>query len=875
MELKNYQKKVMDNLTSYMDCLDRTKNISKAWDEYWKEQEIPVGFGGVPSYNDAISGVPHVCMKVPTGGGKTFMACTSIKRLTDALPSNKPKVVVWLVPSDSILTQTITTLSNPNHPYRHRLDMDFAGRVGVYTKEQLLSAQNFSPDTVRDMLTLCIFSYASLRIDSKKKDVRKVFQENGNLKRFADLFADDSILLADTPETALIQVIRDLEPVVVVDESHNAGSDLSVEMLNNLNPSFVLDLTATPRKNSNIISYVDARELKKENMVKLPVVVYNRSSRQNVIQDAIQLRGSIENQAILEEQNGGEYIRPIVLFQAQPKTSNDSDTFEAVKDTLIKIGIPKEQIAIKTSKVDDLGNVDLLSRNCPIRYIITVNALKEGWDCPFAYILASLANKTSTVDVEQILGRVLRQPYTKKHSMALLNTSYVLTSSNDFRNTLDRIVDGLNKAGFSKKDYRVGNADAEMLNDDSKSISTGIQIEIDEASELDKSDFFDDVSTEEIKDVLEQGQTDSAVSSSLLEMMREAEQRANEYSAQIDGKEDDGFIGGELGEMLKQYAIQSQYSDSVEGLRLPQFYLKTTPDLFGDEYSLLQPENLSEGFSLAGADANISFELATGEMYSIDVHEEGIPKYMRVSASESQYLRNVLSKMPAENRITNCADMIAKQINKNDRYATKEVISYVKRIIDNMTDDEISAMENAIPFYARKIQDKIEQLEAKHREEIFYKWLDADKIACLDRYEFPKVITPSRSIDSIPYSLYESERDDMNEFERKALDSIISIGNIEWWHRIIDRGDREFKLNGFINHYPDFIFKTKQGNLILVETKGDHLASDDSLAKLSLGRSWQDRCGQGYKYFMVFNSKDFLHKGAYTLDKFIEIIKQL
>lgn len=865
----------MDNLSTYLDCLDTTKNISKAWDEFWKEQDISVGFGGVPSYNDAISGVPHVCMKVPTGGGKTYLACASIKRLTDALPSSKPKVVVWLVPSDSIMTQTISTLSNPYHPYRQRLDMDFAGRVGVYTKEELLNAQNFSPDTVRDMLTLCIFSYASLRIDSKKKDVRKVFQENGNLKRFADSFADDAILLADTPDTALIQVIRDLEPIVVVDESHNAGSDLSVEMLNNLNPSFVLDLTATPRNNSNIISYVDARDLKKENMVKLPVVVYNRTSRQSVIQDAIQLRGSIERKAIEDEKRGGNYIRPIVLFQAQPKTSDDSDTFEKVKDTLIKIGIPEEEIAIKTSKVDDLSNVDLLSRNCPIRYIITVNALKEGWDCPFAYILASLANKTSTIDVEQILGRILRQPYAKKHSTSLLNTSYVLTCSNDFRNTLDRIVDGLNKSGFSKKDYRVGNLEeAGLPFKDTTASSRGAQIKMSEAVDVESDDSFDDVSTDEIRKTLKKNQNEGAQDASLEEMMKEAEQRSLDYSFEIE-EEDDGYIGGELGEMLKQFAVQNQFATSIEDLRLPQFYLKTTPDLFGEEYSLLEPENLSEGFSLNGADANISFELSTGEMYSIDVHEEGIPKYMRVSASESQYLRNVLSKMPAENRITNCADMIAKQINKNDRYATKEVISYVKRIIDNMTDDEISAMENAIPVYARKIQDKIEQLEAKHREEIFYKWLDADKIACLDRYEFPKVITPSRSIDSIPYSLYESERDDMNEFERKALDSIISIGNIEWWHRIIDRGDREFKLNGFINHYPDFIFKTKQGNLILVETKGDHLASDDSLAKLSLGRSWQDRCGQGYKYFMVFNSKDFLHKGAYTLDKFIEIIKQL
>ena len=412
MELKNYQKKVMENLSSYLNCLNRSENIISAWREYWFRQDINVGFGGVPSYKDNIPGVPHVCMKVPTGGGKTFMACSAIKRIYDLMPLDKQKIVVWLVPSDPILRQTINALSNPSHPYRQKLDMDFSGKVGIYTKEQLLHGQNFSPDTVREMLSICILSYGSLRIDSTKKDVRKVYQENGNLLRFAEYFKNKDVLLADTPDTALIQVLRQLSPVTIVDESHNAGSDLSVEMLNNLNPSFVLDLTATPRDNSNIISYVDARELKKENMVKLPIVVFNRTSLQSVIQDAIQLRGNIEKQAEDEEADGGEYIRPIVLFQAQLNIKGkDNETFDKIKQKLVDIGVPEEQIAIKTSDIDDLKDIELMSKDCKIRYIITVNALKEGWDCPFAYILASLANRTSSVDVEQILGRILRQPH--------------------------------------------------------------------------------------------------------------------------------------------------------------------------------------------------------------------------------------------------------------------------------------------------------------------------------------------------------------------------------------------------------------------------------------------------------------------------------
>lgn len=874
MELKTYQKKVMGNLSSYLDCVGRDNDLIKAWKDYWEQQDIHIGFGGVPSYQNAIAGVPHICMKVPTGGGKTFMACASIKKIFDAMPLDKPRVVIWLVPSDPILMQTIRTLSDVNHPYRRLLESDFAGRVGVYTKEMLLNGQGFSPDTVREMLTICILSYGSLRIDSKKKDVRKVYQENGNLLRFAEFFKDDDVLLADTPDTALIQVLRHLSPVTVVDESHNAGSDLSVEMLNNLNPSLVLDLTATPRKNSNIISYVDARELKKENMVKLPVVVYNRTNRQSVIQDAIQLRGSIERQAIAEEQSGGHYIRPIVLFQAQPKTNGDSETFDKIKTMLVDMGIPEKEIAIKTSKVDDLGNTDLMKRDCEIRYIITVNALKEGWDCPFAYILASLANKTSSVDVEQILGRILRQPYAKQHVAPLLNTSYVLTCSNDFHNTLENIVAGLNKAGFSRKDFRIGKAEEipETPALEGPYHQMGLQTG---EQKQDETDTFEDIVPEEIRGVLETGSENAEASPAIVDMIQEASKQAEEYNDAIADTNDSGLIGGELGDMLQQNKIQSQFREEAEKIRVPQFFLKTVPDLFGDEYELLEPENLSEGFSLSGQDATISFELATGEMYKVDIQEQGeaVPKYKRASKGESEYIREYLAKLPPEKRIEQCTDMICHQINKNNRYVTAEISDYVNRIISNMNDDELTAMETAIPVYANKIQKKIDTLESMYREQQFFKWLDSGKIVCRENYVLPEVITPAYTTDSIPYSLYDAEKDDMNHFEHSLLDVVVGFENVKWWHRIIERKD--LRLNGYINHYPDFMVMTKDGKIILIEAKGDYLDGDDSKSKLRLGRKWAAQAGRMYRYFMVFKDKDLGMDGAYTVDKFADVMKEL
>ena len=871
MELKSYQKDVMCNLSSYLDCVNNTSNLFAAWEEYWSRQDIGVGFGGVPTYNNAIKGVPHVCLKVPTGGGKTFMACASVKRIFDEMPKDKPRVVVWLVPSDSILNQTIKTLSDVNHPYRQRLEADFAGRVGVYTKEQLLNGQNFSPDTVREMLTVCILSYGSLRIDSKKKDVRKVYQENGNLLRFAEYFNDQEALLADTPDTALIQVLRQLSPVTIVDESHNAGSDLSVEMLNRLNPSFVLDLTATPRKNSNILCYVDARELKKEHMVKLPVVVYNRTSRQSVIQDAIQLRGSIEQQAKSQEVAGGEYIRPIVLFQAQPNLKGkETDTYQKIKQTLIEIGIPEEEIAIKTSKIDDINSVDLMSKDCKIRYIITVNALKEGWDCPFAYILASLANKTSAVDVEQIVGRILRQPYAKIHSASLLNTSYVLTCSNDFRNTLENIVSGLNKAGFSRKDYRIGEITSEIQTDKT-------DVPQDQAEQLEmpivnqQEDDFSDVSVEEVRINIEA--TDENSNKHVADMIQQATTQTQQYNSVAESNDAFGFTGGELGDMLTQNAIQDCYKESVSELRIPQFFMKTTPDLFGDEYELLEPENLSEDFTLTNQDSQISFELATGEMYRVDLQEQGdaVPKYKRASKDESEYLRVYLAQLPPETKIKSCTDMICGYLNKNDRYATSDINAYVRRIVENMTEDEIAAMETAIPVYAKKIKQKIETLEDAYREQQFYKWLDSGKVVCRENYEFPLVITPAYTTDSIPCSLYEAEKNDMNNFESRVLDYVVGLENIQWWHRIIDR--KGFRINGFTNHYPDFVVKTKSGKIVMIETKGDDRDNGDSKRKLKLGRHWATQSGGNYRYFMVFDHISL--EGAYTVDGFIDVMKNL
>lgn len=875
MELNSYQREVMGNLSAYLSALNETGNLDKAWLKYWNDQDVAVGLGpgSVPGYRNSIKGVPHVCMKVPTGGGKTFMACAAVRRIFDALPQGKPKMVVWLVPSDPILVQTTTNLMNPDHPYTRRLNADFNGRVGVFTKEMLLNGQNFTPDTVHEQLTVCILSYGSLRIDSKKKDVRKVYQENGNLKNFADYFKDESELLADTPDTALIQALRHLSPVVIVDESHNAGSDLSVEMLNNLNPSFVLDLTATPRKNSNIISYVDARKLKTENMVKLPVIVYNRTSRDSVIDDAIHLRGILEQQAIEEEERTGKYIRPIVLFQAQPKNNNDNDTFDKVKEILLGRGIPAEQIAIKTSKVNDLGKTDLMSRDCPIRYIITVNALKEGWDCPFAYILASLANKTSKVDVEQILGRILRQPYARKHGAKLLNSSFVLTCSNAFHDTLDSIVAGLNNAGFSRKDYRTADTlpiiETEPPVPEPQPEQTTMQFTPEPTPEAETEDDFSDIHTP--VEPAPYSETVKTAPPSVVEMISQAEETAEQYEEET--KQESIWIGGELGDMLKQYRIQEQFTEQVQELKIPQFCIESVPDLFGGNTAMLTKESLMKGFSLSEQDASVTFSLSTGEMFEIDVESQGeaVPKYKKLSSLEDEYMRKLLAKLAPEEKIERCTKQICHEINRDNAFSTSEVENYVRRIIANMTEDELAALETSYITYATRIKEKIKTLREAYMQERFYDLIERDRVFTEGTYAFPMVITPSESTDKVPKSLYEAEWDKMNGFERRTLDVIAGCDGVLWWHRIIEK--KGFHINGFINHYPDFIVMMKSGKIVLVEAKGDDRDNGDSKTKLKLGQTWAAQAGRKFKYFMTFDQNSI--EGAYNLEDFAEVLRDL
>lgn len=881
MELKKYQEETLRDLAQYINVLNESNSLSVAYSQYWEQRGVSVS--GIDNdylrpYINSVNNVPRVTLKVPTAGGKTFIACNAIKTIMDNLQIGiSNKVVAWFVPSDTILKQTLEKLQDVEHPYRQRLDALFNHRVVVVDKESALMGQGLSPTNMHDNLIIFVLSAQSFvetirakKDKSSEQAKPRVYRENGNFIEHVNHYTNPEKLIAGTDPTALIQVIAQQNPLVIVDESHNFKADLRVEMLNNIAPRFILELTATPRDNSNIISFVDAMQLKKENMVKLPVIVENRNSAKDVLINAIRMRNSLEEHAKVMREQGGKYIRPIVLFQAQPKTDDDNITFDKIKQNLISFGIPEEQIKIKTANKDELKGLNLMSEQCPVRYIITVNALKEGWDCPFAYILATLANKTSAVDVEQILGRILRQPYATRHANELLNISYVFTCSNDFRQTVEKIIASLQKAGFSRKDFR----EIEKISPEQpQPIIWGDLFGNTEINNA-ESETEDDVmklTSEEVEFFKQELQNTTESITEIENIQQQAKQLSKEYDKQIDetSNYDDPLAG--IMPMEKYYSINVEYQDVASEMNLPIFYTKASASIFSEEEWIpLEKSMLSKGFNLLTQDTNVDFTVIRPQGTTIDIAESGDIPVRR----NNQRAIDLIRSQYVDKSATDKKEMLAKQIAhliRIDSIPEPNIKDYVTKVIECCDANEINSLIDNVYNTKEAIQNKIDSLLKEYQAKTFQSWLDRARIEVRPHYTFiDKIIFTSKELQGIEKGLYAKE-ENVNNFEYDVISAIADNENVFFWHRNPDR--KGFCLNGFINHYPDFIIRMKSGRTILVETKGDHLVNDDSLNKIKIGNRWAAMAGNNYKYFMVFENKQV--EGAITVKQLLQYLDEL
>lgn len=483
MELKDYQKKVLSQIKIYAENLytekikfEKFRKIDEEYDsdftkKAWEKTSDNIFTSKKSGINEYL---PNFCLKVPTGGGKTLLAAHAIEIIQQHYNMKQTGFVLWIVPSEQIYSQTLKSLKDREHPYRHVLDVSSGGKTLILEKND-----DFTYEDVNERLCIMLLMLPSA--NRQNKETLKMFRDSGNYESFfpaeddltnnealmdlipnLDAFNHENNILGTQLKTSLGNVLRIIEPIVIVDEGHRAYSENARNTLENFNPKIMIELSATPHEKSNILVSVSGMDLNKEEMIKLDLHVINKASInwKEAMKSSVETRNHLEELALLNEFQTGKYIRPINLIQVE-RTGKEqhSERFIHTDDVITflieECNVPIEQIAVKTSAKNDIEGIDLLSKDCPIRYIITKQALQEGWDCPFAYILTVLTNSSALKAMTQLVGRILRQPYAKKTGIAELDESYVFCFRQSARTIVEAIRNGLIQDGMGDLTSRV------------------------------------------------------------------------------------------------------------------------------------------------------------------------------------------------------------------------------------------------------------------------------------------------------------------------------------------------------------------------------------------------------------------------------------
>lgn len=480
MILKEYQTKVVERLKEFFTEAERQKakieKIRKI-DESLAEgssfvdatyKKLGLDFADRPE-NGLGESYPRFCLKVPTAGGKTLLAVEAIREYQNIFAKRRTGLIVWIAHRESIYRQTIEKLRDKNHIYRQWLDQTSGNKTIILEKGQPIRKQDVEENLVVLMLmiqsanretkeTMKIFQDSSgydefFPADNQYEKHKKLLEKIPNLDCIEDNLFNKKIV-----KTSLGNAIRILSPLIIVDEFHTMFSDKAKQTLNGLNPSMIIGLSATPKERAqmNVLIEIFGQELKQEDMIKLDLHLHSPAISGNwheMINDIKNKREALEEKAKKLEANRGIYIRPIALIQAERtgKEQRGNKNFvhsEDVREYLIEKGISAHEIAVKSSELDEIKEEKLLSHSSEIRYIITKEALKEGWDCSFAYILGIIPNAKSETSMTQLVGRILRQPYAKKTEIKELDESYVYFTKGIVNDVLKNIQNGFKEEGL-------------------------------------------------------------------------------------------------------------------------------------------------------------------------------------------------------------------------------------------------------------------------------------------------------------------------------------------------------------------------------------------------------------------------------------------
>ena len=881
--LKPYQNRVLASLRDFMRACSSGAGLPVAFQQVLLANEFPeVPY--IPVVSQGLgSAMPYVCLRVPTGGGKTLLACYAAGIAKSDLLHAEQAVVLWLVPSQTILTQTADALRDPRHAYRRALETACAGPVEVLTIEEALG---LSRGVVEGSTVVIVATIQAFR--AEETTGRRVYAQNGNLAdHFLNLPTNRSADLLPGPDgkpiPSLVNVLRLRRPIVIVDEAHNARTELSFGMLGYVMPSCIIEFTATPARTkmpSNVLHYVSAAELKAADMVKLPLKVVTRhpSQKDQLLTEALTLRADLERLATAEAQATGEYLRPILLVQAVRV-----DDCEELRTRLTAdFGVPKEQIKIATGKLDELPGADeIKSPKCPVRIIITVQKLREGWDCPFAYVLCSLRETRSATAIEQIVGRILRLPGAKEKRHPDLNCAYAFSVSDNIHEVLAELRDALASNGFTTAE-----AERIIMPVLTGSLPLGAQprtITLEPGKEMDTAVAAVQVAALGGKVKLDEKTgaltiivpLDKQEADALVGCAYTLEARAKIQQAVEAVRDAERAFGTVKPRQASPY-------ERRENFIVPLLCVEEDGDLFVFESTFL----LEHPWRLGQKDAKLSenynpLKRPTGKAGIIDVDEANKVTSGLMAMEEGEDFVGTLHQQVMELggagdwTVEMLIGWLDRRIDHADIPAGESAVFLRKALLGLMSEFGIED-PSTLALDRYRLRDRIERRIQLHRDterkNAFTTWLlpDSSLVVAESKtlnfaamsyepgwnyeggFQFKKHYFGQK-----PGELKEKRADGKLTEEFHCAQYLDALAEVKFWVRNLSRRTTSFRLQTATDwFYPDFICLLNDDRLLAVEYKGSHLSGgEDSGEKRAVGQVWESR-SNGKCLFIMPNGTD-------------------
>ena len=873
---KQYQQSALDSVLAYFRKCHALGSSSLAFtattEELWGK--------GLPYHRieGFAADMPYFCLRVPTGGGKTWLAAKCAALVNTHLLRTEHSVLLWLVPSKAIRDQTLKLLKDRDTPLHAALAE--AGSVTVLDLDEAKSLARATLDTSTVVIVATVQAF-----NREEKDGLKVYQSSGALMQHFEHLAEPQRgnLLKDENDAvpcSLANVLRLRRPFLVVDEAHNNRTELAFSTLAAFKPSGILELTATPdieNTPSNVLHSVSAVELKAEEMIKLPILLETESDWQKCLAYAADKREQLQAAAEAERRMGAPYLRPLVLVQAQAR-SKDRDTLHwerVLAELLGNQGLSADHVAVATGERNDLPEIEkkyprgIVDEACPVRFIITQQALAEGWDCPSAYILASLAGTQSETAVEQLLGRVLRQPGARARVTQALNQSYAYVMSSDFTSTAsalrDRLVTG---SGFERKAaeefVRAGKQEQNYFDLSSRPgriVVTPVVVALVETPKIRQLP-----KTLQGKVEWDRKAKELTIRQPLTE--EEAEQLA---AATSSDAEREAIV--HAGEISRTTAVEVRLSPAENGevLSIPAMGLRTQGELqlFDD------PEVLDYPFDLSGYQAypthedlqalGIADRVASGG--TIDVTEEGKVKFGFIANLERDLGFSYRPEHWDEVKLSAwlCRNLPDAGITHASKWA------FVQRWLQTLLQKPGCdlARANRQKFLMRGLlESRVRELRKEAIKQAFQLALfgenRSDRVKVGGEFQVvfnPQTYAPNADYDS-RYGIYDFQQhyygrigafDSREEFECACwLDQQAANGRIKFWVRnLVNKPGSSFflqKANG--RFYPDFICVLPQGEILVVEYKGAQ-GWTDAEDDRQIGGLWAELSGDKCRFVMA------------------------